>query len=384
MATPRGPRGGGVRRSGSGSGRPPVAPFRRRLLAWYERERRDLPWRGTREPYPVWISEVLLQQTTVAVGVPRWKAFLARFPDLESLAAASPTEVLAAWSGLGYYARARNLHRAARLVASRGSFPRSARELSALPGIGPYTAAAIASICFDEPVAVVDGNVVRVISRLLALPAVAARGADRETVRAEATALLSPSRPGDFNQALMELGATVCLPRSPRCGACPVAAWCAAHADGREEAFPLPAPRKPSRRLTLAAGVAWRGGRLVLVPDRHLVPGHLVVPLVVPERGESPAEALARGWSGVAGRRCVAAVPRGTVSHAVLDRRYTVVVLDVVEGARAPEGPSRPRLVAPDGLTSVPRGGLLGKVLALSGPPGRAPRGAARRRPRGG
>ncbi len=199
-----------------------LAAFRRALLRWYDRHRRDLPWRKTRDPYRIWLSEIMLQQTRVAAVLDHYRIFLERFPTVEALAAASEDAVLAAWSGLGYYRRARMLHRCAKeLVQKRGSrFPESAEVLETLPGIGRYTAAAIASIAFEEPIAVVDGNVERVVQRLT--------GCDltQQQVWQQAQSLLSTSRPGDFNQSMMELGATVCLPRDPKCPTCPVRKWC--------------------------------------------------------------------------------------------------------------------------------------------------------------
>jgi A/G-specific adenine glycosylase len=196
--------------------------FRRALLGWYDRHRRDLPWRRTRDPYAIWLSEIMLQQTRVAAVLEHYRAFLERFPNIEALAVASEDEVLAAWSGLGYYRRARMLHQCAREIVTRngGRFPESAAELRELPGIGRYTAAAIASIAFGEAAAVVDGNVERVLERVGGGNLTAAENWER------AQELLSKARPGDFNQAMMELGATVCLPREPRCEACPVGAWC--------------------------------------------------------------------------------------------------------------------------------------------------------------
>jgi A/G-specific adenine glycosylase len=197
--------------------------FRSQLLDWYERSRRDLPWRENRDPYRVWLSEIMLQQTRVAAVTQHYGKFLLRFPTIKKLASARESSVLAAWSGLGYYRRARMLHAAAKEIVKKygGKFPQSADELRALPGIGRYTAAAIASIAFDEPVAVVDGNVERVIERL---------GGERlpeKQLWQTAQELLSPGRPGDFNQAMMELGATVCLPREPMCLGCPVHGMCA-------------------------------------------------------------------------------------------------------------------------------------------------------------
>ncbi len=201
--------------------------WRRRLLAWYDRNARDLPWRQFRDPYHIWLSEVMLQQTRVGAVVEHYRRFLERFPTVQELAAARESSVLTVWSGLGYYRRARLLHAAARVIAKEhaGIFPRTVMGLRELPGIGRYTAAAIASIAFGAPAAVVDGNVQRVLGR--------ARGsdlADKELWQA-AEDLLSRARPGDFNQAMMELGATVCLPRQPRCTSCPVFDMCTTRGD---------------------------------------------------------------------------------------------------------------------------------------------------------
>ena len=200
-----------------------LAAFRRAILRWYDQNRRHLPWRETRDPYHIWLSEIMLQQTRVAAVLEHYRIFLNRFPDLQALAAASEDAVLAAWSGLGYYRRARLLHRCAKdLVETHGGrFPQNSEALLDLPGIGRYTAAALASIAFAEAVAVVDGNVERVLRRLIDV------NLNGPQTWRRAQALLDHSRPGDFNQAMMELGATVCLPGEPRCLACPVRKWCA-------------------------------------------------------------------------------------------------------------------------------------------------------------
>lgn len=229
-------------------------PRAARLLAWYDAHRRDLPWRAKSDeavaPYKVWLSEIMLQQTTVAAVKPYFAAFLANWPTLEDLAKAPPEDVMKAWAGLGYYTRARNLHACARLIASDhgGRFPEDECALLALPGVGPYTAAAIAAIAFGRPTVPVDGNVERVISRLFAIeePIKSAKA----NVREKALGLLPHARPGDFAQALMDLGATICTPRGPDCGACPLAASCKARAGGAPETFPVKAPAraKPRRR----------------------------------------------------------------------------------------------------------------------------------------
>ena len=231
----------------------PFAPaeFQLALLAWYDSARRDLPWRARpgekADPYKVWLSEIMLQQTTVKAVIPYFETFLRKWPAAEALAAASRDEVLAAWAGLGYYSRARNLYACAQSLA-RDGFPGREAELRALPGIGAYTAAAIAAIAFDEAAAVVDGNVERVIARLFALakPMPAAKPA----IRKLAAALTPLDRPGDYAQAMMDLGAMVCTPRSPSCLVCPVRRYCAAAVEGSAERFPVKAPKteRPVRR----------------------------------------------------------------------------------------------------------------------------------------
>ena len=226
----------------------------RRLLAWYDRERRELPWRyapgEAADPYRVWLSEVMLQQTTVKAVIPYFEAFTARWPTVESLAKARLDDVLAAWAGLGYYSRARNLHACARVVAEQhgGRFPGEEAALAELPGIGPYTAAAIAAIAFGRRATPVDGNVERVVARLHAVeqPLPAAKPGLVE----RATALTPARRSGDFAQAMMDLGATICTPRRPSCLVCPIADGCAAHARGIAEELPRRAPRaeRPTRR----------------------------------------------------------------------------------------------------------------------------------------
>jgi A/G-specific adenine glycosylase len=236
---------------------PELPQFRRRLLAWFTRSKRNLDWRQTRDPYRIWLSEIMLQQTRVAAVVPYYRRFVARFPTVRRLAGARLDTVLQHWAGLGYYSRARNLHRAAKQIAARrdAEFPRSLADALALPGVGQYTGAAVLSIAYGEPLAVLDGNVARVLARLGAV-----RGEPRQPRRwrrlaTAADSLLARGAPGDWNQAMMELGATVCTPRAPRCGECPVERWCRARALGI--AGDLPGARRRARtvRITLAAAV---------------------------------------------------------------------------------------------------------------------------------
>ena len=241
-------------------------------LAWYDRHRRKLPWRALPgeavDPYRVWLSEIMLQQTTVRAVAPYFARFLERFPSVEDLARAELADVLKLWAGLGYYARARNLHACARAIAAvhGGHFPRTEAELVKLPGVGPYTAAAIAAIAFDEPATPVDGNVERVITRLFAcedtLPAA------KPTVRRLAAQLTPRTRPGDFAQAVMDLGATICTPKNPACALCPWNDVCAARAQGNPEQFPRKTAKPEGRLRRGAAFVAVRADGCVLARTR--------------------------------------------------------------------------------------------------------------------
>ena len=256
------------------------------LLAWYDVHRRELPWRArpgqASDPYRVWLSEIMLQQTTVAAVASYYRVFLARWPDVESLAAASQDEVLGAWAGLGYYSRARNLHRAAQMVATElgGNFPRHAAALRKLPGVGDYTSAAIAAIAFGECVPAIDANAARVLARLFAveesLPQAKAKLAQL------AGPLVPEDRPGDFAQALMDLGSVICVPRRPLCGECPLAAQCQGHRLGIAETLPRMAAKRARPLKRGAAFVAFdRGGAVYLVrrPEKGLLGAMLQPPL---------------------------------------------------------------------------------------------------------
>jgi A/G-specific adenine glycosylase len=290
---------------------------REALLSWWDRGRRDLPWRRTRDPWAILVSEVMLQQTTVAAVVPYWERFLRRWPRPADLAAARTDELLAAWAGLGYYRRARNLHAAAcAVVREGGELPRSAGELRELPGIGEYTAAAVASIAHDEPVAAVDGNVERVLARLFALPLDPKSAAGRAALRERAEALLDHRRPGDFNQALMELGATICRPAAPQCLLCPLRAQCAALAQGQPERFPRRPPRAAAVPMLRVAALAVRDGR-VLLRRRDSPPnaGFLELPDVeVPLRTGEELDAAARAADAATTRRLGTALQRGLLA----------------------------------------------------------------------
>ena len=217
----------------------PDSLFTSTILQWYAANGRDLPWRRTRDPYAIWLSEIILQQTRIAQGQAYWERFMARFPDVECLAAASEDEVLRLWEGLGYYSRGRNLLAAARQIAAAGAFPSTLEGIRALKGVGDYTAAAIGSIAFGLPAAVVDGNVYRVLSRYYGIDTPIGSTAAKKEFTALAQSLLPADRPGDFNQAMMDFGAIQCTPASPACLTCPLAATCVALREGRVEALPV-------------------------------------------------------------------------------------------------------------------------------------------------
>jgi len=297
---------------------PDVVPkLRSALLASYDRQHRSLPWRGEADPYRVLVSEVMLQQTRVETVERYYEPWLARFPDLETLADADEDAVLKAWEGLGYYRRARNLQSVARACRERpdGSLPSSYAELLDLPGVGEYTAGAVASIAFGERVPAADGNVRRVLARLFDVPSPRA-----PWLRETAAELVDPARPGDFNQALMELGATVCVPRAPRCGDCSVARWCRARSAGTQESRPAPSGRPSVRRAMYALAILRRGPRVLVQkrPDRGLLAGMWAFP----EREvESPREA-----EGVALRLCreLGAAPAGPPTrYGIYEHRFT-------------------------------------------------------------
>jgi len=313
--------------------------LRRALLSWYRTNARDLPWRGTRDPYAILVSEVLLQQTRVEQALGYYARFLEAFPNLGSLARASEEEVLQVWAGAGYYRRARNLHRLANQVIEHG-LPQNARELERLPGVGPYTAAAVASIAFGEPVATVDGNVRRVLSRLFAR-----ERSQPRWLRETAQALLDPDAPGAWNQAVMELGATVCTPKSPRCSACPAAHVCA----GRKDPERYPSPRRRTQRTVEATALILRGpdGFVLERRDGQALGGLWGFPLAEGEDGL--LRLLARYALNSA--RFV-----GTVSHAFTHKRLTIHVHEAAWNGPGEDPATRPMSV------------LDRKILALAAP----------------
>ena len=317
------------------------------LLAWYRRARRDLPWRRDPTPYRVWVSEVMLQQTRVEVVAPRYDRFLARFPDLQSLAGAREEDVLAEWSGLGYYRRARSLHAAAREIVGRlgGEVPRDREVLRKLPGFGPYTAGAVLSIAYNLPEPIVDGNVIRVLTRLRRIDGDPQRPAVSREIWALARRMLPAGRASEFNQSLMELGALICLPSSPRCGECPLRGRCLARRAGEVDLYPRTARPRPAERVHLWAAVVERGGRHLLERRGPDGPSYLRglwgFPTVEAGPGEGPAK-LAAHLERRLGGAAAAAGRVGTFRHSITYRRIRLTALRFEVSGRPETGRGAP------------------------------------------
>ena len=377
--------------------------IRRALLAWYATHRRDLPWRDATDPYAVWVSEIMLQQTRVGTVGPYFARWMERFPNVASLAAAPLEAVLEQWQGLGYYSRARHLHRAARTVmADGGDLPTTREGWRALPGVGAYTAGAVASIAFGEPVAAVDGNVKRVLARLFAIDGDPRRAAFVRAVEARAEALAASvpamgGAPGDWTQALMELGATVCTPRVPRCGDCPVAPWCAALASDRVAELPRPTRRAKPRPARVWALVVERGdGRLLVArrPDAGLLGGLWELPLTpvdeVEDAGLVDPRTVGRRALGLPPERIAACGLLPSVEHVFTHLRLRVdpLSLELADGdgdgdggvvptslpagdteaarhAGLPPSYAEQRWVARDAIQALPTSVLMDKLLAV-------------------
>jgi A/G-specific adenine glycosylase len=333
--------------------------FRRVLLEWYDAHARDLPWRESRDPYRVWVSEIMLQQTRVAAVIAHYHEFLRRFPTVRKLAAARSASVLAAWSGLGYYRRARMMHAAAKVIARElgGRFPTTAEKWRELPGIGRYTSAAIASIAFDEPIAVVDGNVERVLGR------VSGSRLAGEKLWATADGLLDRGRPGDFNQAMMELGATVCTPRAPECLTCPVIEMCATRGE-----MAGGAKAAPQKKREIHFALDQRDGAVFLVQrarDARLMAGMWELPEAVVARAREKQVPPLRFAQGRNDKGKGNGKDRGGSKELLFTVRHSITVTDYtvrVWSQTAPAG-TRGEWVAQERLERVALTGLARKIL---------------------
>ncbi|MBI4166918.1 MAG: A/G-specific adenine glycosylase [Acidobacteria bacterium] len=294
------------------------------LLRWFQRHGRSLPWRDAASPYAIWVSEVMLQQTQVATVIPFYQRFIGAFPTVERLAAAPLERVLEIWSGLGYYGRARLMHRAAKEIVARfkGEFPADYGMARSLPGVGDYTARAVLSIAYSQPFAVLDGNVARVVARLRARKGNIQQKSFRHTVEKDLASLLSPRRPGDFNQALMQLGQLVCLPRAPQCDLCPLRSPCRARRLGTPEDFPGPRPRRGAELHYLAAAVLRQGARVALVRglDDGLLDGLWNFPAAFGRSRQAARKALAERIGQLFPQGCLQRKSSASVTHNITHR----------------------------------------------------------------
>ncbi len=343
-----------------------------RLLGWPGRGERPFPWRRNRDPYVVWISETMLQQTQIATVIPYLERWLERFPTVEALAAAPLDEVLKAWEGLGYYARARNLHRAARIIVEEhgGRIPDRRDALLALPGIGPYTAGAILSLAFGQDEPVVDGNVRRVLCRVFGVEEDPRRPRVERRLWDLARALIVPGRAREINEALMDLGREVCTPRGPRCHRCPLADLCVAHREGREEALPVRPRRRKVPHYVVTAGIVWNGrGRVLLArrPEDGLLGGLWEFPGGKVEPGETLEACLRRELREELAIEVEVGEPVGVVEHAYSHFRITLHAFHCRHVAGEPRaiGVAEWRWVRPEEIRQYPLSRADVKILEL-------------------
>jgi A/G-specific adenine glycosylase len=354
-----------------------LATFRKQLLGWFRQFQRDLPWRRTKDPYRIWLSEIMLQQTRVAAVIPYYERFLQRFPDVHTLATAPQEEVLRVWSGLGYYSRARNLQKAAQQIVAKhgGQFPTRLDDALALPGIGNYTAAAILSIAFGEKRAVLDGNVARVLARLGAIHGDLRESQRWQQLQKTADRLLEPKCPGDWNQAVMEIGATLCTPKSPQCLLCPVAQFCEGRKLGIAESLPEKRKKRATVQVTLAAAVFVdeKGQTLLFAPPTNTKEKASAdhVPTLVSKMWHFPTLSVTREPAGKLSaflRKLMPGVQErkwqfvtaGAVRHAVTYRAITVLpfLIDVKKLPRIPGAQQVPL----DNISRLPVSNLTRKV----------------------
>lgn len=332
------------------------------LLRWFDANRRDLPWRESkpRDPYHVWISEIMLQQTRTEAVKPYFNAWMERFPHISDLAAAEEDEVLHAWQGLGYYSRARNIHRAAREIAEKygGKMPKEPEVIRSLPGIGEYTAGAVASIAYGEKTPAVDGNVLRVYARLYAVEDDILKSRGRKRIAALAEETIPADRPGDFNEALMDLGAEVCIPKRPRCAACPLRMWCEAAARGLEEALPVRTKKKPQAVFYAACGLLEKNGAYLMHrrPPSGMLANMWEFPMALAENEGESAERLEALLSGHAGEK------RWALTHVFTHRIWHMRAYEMT-GGTAPEGEDW-RWFTPEEMRVIPLAGPHARLAA--------------------
>ncbi|MCG8338229.1 MAG: A/G-specific adenine glycosylase [Proteobacteria bacterium] len=331
-----------------------LTDFHSRILSWYHQNKRDLPWRKTADPYCIWISEIMLQQTQVRTVIPYYNRFLKRFPTIEKLSQATLDDVLKQWEGLGYYSRARNLHVAAQTLAEKnlGQFPDNRNELRKLPGIGDYTSAAIMSIAFNQAVPAVDGNIKRVFARLASLDDPVNATTSNKTFNRMASQIMYHEDPGSYNQALMELGALVCKPQNPDCTKCPVSSHCTAFQNGTVEQFPQVKKRPKTPEYHIAVGVVIKDKKLLITrrAEKGLLGGLWEFPGGKLENNEEPNKACIREIKEETGLDVTTVEHLATVKHAYshFKIKMDVFICDFVSGEVELSGPTDHRWIAPE------------------------------------
>ena len=347
-----------------------LARARAALLPWYRVHQRDLPWRRTRDPYAIWISEAMLQQTRVETVIPYYQRFLERFPDVGTLARASVADIYAAWAGLGYYSRARNVHRAARAIVERfgGQLPSTREELLELPGVGRYTAGAVASIAFDRPVPVLDGNVERVLARYLGVRKDVRSASVAAALWGAAADLVVGPEPGTLNQALMELGATLCRPRAPFCSGCPLRKDCSACRQGDADSLPKKAERTKPRGMRAVAALVRRGPRVLAIrrPPGGLLGGLWELPGGALKQGETPVAGLRRAIREQTGLELGDVEAAGSVEHRFTHRHLRLELFRCAQscGRLRLREPEAYRWITPPAFRRLAQGALTRKAFA--------------------
>jgi A/G-specific adenine glycosylase len=338
------------------------AEIARRLLSWYAVSARSLPWRGVIDPYAVWVSEIMLQQTRVETVIPYYERWMAAFPEVATLAAASEQDVLRLWEGLGYYSRARNLHKAAQIVVTKngGNIPSEIEALEKLPGIGHYTAGAIASMAFGKDEPALDGNIRRVLARLFDVEIPARSPQGEKALLQLAWQELPPGQAGDFNQALMDLGSGICTPRNPHCGECPLESVCRAYLSGTQEQRPVLESRPAVPHITVTAAIIAQQGKVLIArrPSKGLLGGLWEFPGGTQEVGEELSQCLIREIKEELGCQVLVLEPAGVYQHAYTHFKVTLHAFhcSLAEGLPMPLVASELRWVGPEELANFPMG----------------------------
>lgn len=334
--------------------------FRAALLSWYDKNKRDLPWRNCGDPYATWISEIMLQQTRVDQAKPYFHRFMERFPTVEELAKADQQEVLKVWEGLGYYSRARNMHHAAQTVVENfdGKLPKSWDNITNLKGIGPYTASAILSIAFNKPHAVVDGNVIRVLSRYFGIEDDVRSSKTKNLIQEKADNLIDNERPGDYNQALMELGATVCTPSNPDCENCPLRSGCIAYKTAKTDTIPYKAPKKKRPHHHIGVGIIQQENEVLIAlrPDDVMLGGLWEFPGGKQKKGESIKETVIRELNEELDVKIDIIKPFMKLNHAYSHFKITLhaFLCELVSGKPEPKSSQQIKWITIDELADYP------------------------------